>query len=246
MTTFLSRFAMVFLLTVFTYNATAQTGSNIKCGMATGYPPFQFIENNQPTGFDYDVLTRVLQQVNQELYLVADTWDEVVNHLRFAELDCVTGMEINPLREKYFDFTIPYYFRYTTVFVKEDSKDIEIVRDLYGKKISGDKHSLTETIWQEKHIKDNFRLIQTESKEQAMLMLANGETTAAIMPRSVGLYLAKQYGVKVKIVQSNYRGTPVAIAVRKGNKVLLDKLNSALQTLLSSGQLDTLQSNYQD
>lgn len=79
-----------------------------------------------------------------------------------------------------------------------------------------------------------------------MLMLANGETTAAIMPRSVGLYLAKQYGVKVKIVQSNYRGTPVAIAVRKGNKVLLDKLNSALQTLLSSGQLDTLQSNYQD
>lgn len=104
--------------------------------MATGYPPFQFIENNQPTGFDYDVLTRVLQQVNQELYLVADTWDEVVNHLRFAELDCVTGMEINPLREKYFDFTIPYYFRYTTVFVKEDSKDIEIVRDLYGKKLA--------------------------------------------------------------------------------------------------------------
>ncbi|MDE3270419.1 transporter substrate-binding domain-containing protein [Pseudoalteromonas sp. G4] len=240
-----SLFSIILLSSVFSNNAFAKAQSTVKCGMAKGYPPFQFIENNMPTGFDYDVLKQVLSNSQQELMLKADLWDDTVNRLRFDKLDCITGMEISPEREKYFDFTVPYYFRYTSVFVRDELPSIEIVQDLYGKKISGDKHSITETIWQEKHIKDHFRLIQTQSKDQAMQMLATKQTDAAIMPRAVGLYLAKKYNVKVKIVHSNYRGTPVAIAVKKGNKALLDKLNSALKTLIRSEEINTILSDYQ-
>lgn len=78
-----------------------------------------------------------------------------------------------------------------------------------------------------------------------MQMLANKQTDAAIMPRAVGLYLAKKYNVKVKIMHSNYRGTPVAIAVKKGNKALLDKLNSAFKPLIRSEAINAILSDYQ-
>lgn len=242
---FVAFFIFLFVTTALCTQAFAEGKGRITCGMATGYPPFQYLENNQPTGFDYDLLKRVLTDSQQQLELVAAHWDDTVNRLRFNSIDCVTGMEVTAPRKKYFDFTVPYYFRYTAVFVRDELPSIEIVQDLFSKKISGDKHSITETIWQEKHIKDHFRLVQTQSKEKAMQMLASGKTDAAIMPKAVGLYLAKKYNVKVKIVHSNYRGTPVAIAVKKGNAKLLNKLNSALKPLIESGEVNTLLVGYQ-
>lgn len=68
---------------MFKNNAFAKVQSNVKSGMATGYSPFKFIENNTPTGFDYDVLKQVLSNSQQEFMLMADLWADTVKSPAF-------------------------------------------------------------------------------------------------------------------------------------------------------------------
>ncbi|WP_415901361.1 transporter substrate-binding domain-containing protein [Neptuniibacter sp. QD29_5] len=189
----------------------------ILCGMATGYPPFQYVEQNKLTGIDVDVIKLIAKRGNLNLSIKHGHWDDIVSLLRFSELDCVIGMEINEFRLKYFDFSYPYYNRYTAIFVKTDRADITQVSDLHGQLISGDRHSLIENNWTNQRVRDSFRIMQTDSKRESMSLLNKDLISAAIMPRSVGYYLSKDIGIRVKVLELSEQGTPVGISVKKGN-----------------------------
>ena len=73
-----------------------------------------------------------------------------------------------------------------------------------------------------------------------MRLLKSGKFSAMIAPKKVGLYLAKKLYVEVKIIAEVEPGTPVAIAVKKGNLQLLNMLESKLQTLINEGEIHKL------
>ena len=73
-----------------------------------------------------------------------------------------------------------------------------------------------------------------------MRLLKEGFFVAMIAPKEVGLYLAKQFDVKVKILDEVVEATPVGIAVKKGEADLLDSLETALQELIKEGKIQEL------
>lgn len=77
-----------------------------------------------------------------------------------------------------------------------------------------------------------------------MRLLKSGKFSAMIAPKEVGLYLAKKLYVEVKIIAEVEPGTPVAIAVKKGNFQLLNMLESKLQTLIKEGEIHKLQQDW--
>jgi len=89
-------------------------------------------------------------------------------------------------------------------------------------------------------VKDLIRLRQTDSKEESMNLLKSGEVTAVIAPKEVGLYLAKKLNVNVSIIEELKQGSPVGIAVKKGNTQTLNILNKALKQLIQNGDIDKL------
>lgn len=210
------------------------------CGLATGFPPYQFQEQDRPAGFDVEVIRLIAKRTGLDIQLRQDKWDDVINFLRFGKIDCVIGMEINPLRTRYFDFTVDYYKRHDVVFVRADNPNVNRVEDLFSRVISGDRHSFVETYWRGLGIIQKMRVMQPESKEKAMQLLFDGRTEAAIMPRGVGVYLAKKLNLKVRILDSPDPGSPVAIAVKKGNVALQAMLNHGLQSLIKDGEIDRL------
>ncbi len=217
---------------------------NYVCGIASGFPPYQFQENGVAIGFDADLTRLLAKKLNIKIIFLQDDWDHVVNKLRFGKIDFIAGMEINMLRKKLFDFTQPYYHRYDVVLIKEEDKEIHRVEDLYNKLITGDRHSFIELYWGEKGIKNKIRIMQTENKRKSMELLHSGKTRAAIMPKAVGHYLGKQMGVKIKILINPDPGSPVAIAVKKGNNELLEQLDTALQGLIRAGKIKDLRNNW--
>ncbi|WP_415898477.1 transporter substrate-binding domain-containing protein [Neptuniibacter sp. QD48_11] len=235
--------ALLFLL--MPLSGLANEDDPILCGMAIGYPPFQYLEQNKYSGIDVDVIKLIAKRGNLNLSIKHGHWDDIVSLLRFSELDCVIGMEINELRLKYFDFSYPYYNRYTAIFVKADRTDLTEVNDLYGQIISGDRHSLIENNWTNQRVRDSFRIMQTDSKRESMNLLNKDLIAAAIMPRSVGYYLAKDIGIRVKIIELSEQGAPVGISVKKGNSELLNALNRNLHQLIKEGEIDKLFSTYQ-
>ncbi|MCG9737384.1 transporter substrate-binding domain-containing protein [Shewanella insulae] len=228
------------LLLCLSLTAAAQQATPIRCGVATGFPPYQFGHQGDTQGFDADVARLIFKRLGMPFQFKQQPWDLVFNELRFGNIEVIAGMEINDLRTKFFDFTRPYYHRYDVIFILEDNQEITKVEDLHNELVSGDRHSYIETHWKELGTLYNFRIIGTQTKAQSMELLKAGKIEAAIMPKAVGLYLAQQMGVGVKILDNPDPGSPVAFAVKKGNIELLAKIDDALNSFIEEGEIERL------
>lgn len=221
--------------------AEAQT---LVCGIAAGYPPYQFQRQGQPAGMDAEVAMAVARRLGMDLEFLQGEWDHVLNQLRFGNIDFIAGMEINGVRRQLFDFSPVYYHRRDALFVRENDIQIRQVKDLYNQIITGDRHSFLERRWQELGIKSKIRIMHVPTKKRAMELLASERTRAAIMPGAVGKFLAGQMELPVRILTQSEAGSPVALAVKRGNAPLMEKLSRALVELMDSGALGQISSRW--
>ena len=232
---------VLFLLLLLLFHppgASAQD-SPLTVGAASGFPPYQFVLQGEPAGFDTDVARAVAKRLGRQASFVQGEWDNVVSLLRIGRIEVIVGMEVNEFRRTYFDFSTPYSRRHDAVFVLAASR-ARAVEDLFGQIITGDRHSFVELLWREKDIHRRIRISQTGSKEEAMHLLAAGKTAAAIMPLEVGRYLATKMGIDVRVLSNPDPGSEVAIALRKGQPRLKAELDAALADIRDSGELDAI------
>jgi ABC-type amino acid transport substrate-binding protein len=208
-------------------------------GVASGFPPYQYAIEGQPAGLDVEVARAVAARLGMEPRFVQSDWDSVVGMLRIGRIDIIAGMEVNEFRQAYFDFTRPYVKRHDVVFIRADSPAGK-VEDLYGQRVTGDRHSYVELLWRREGIHSHIRITQAATKEEAMRLLAEGRTAAAIMPLEVGRFLARESGVGVKVLVNPDPGSDVAIAVGKGRTRLRDDADAAITGMLEGGQLDAI------
>ncbi|TDT89743.1 amino acid ABC transporter substrate-binding protein (PAAT family) [Pseudodesulfovibrio indicus] len=208
------------------------------CGMALGYPPYQYLdEGGEPDGLDVEVARMVFERMGAKPAFEPGIWDNVVASLRLDRLDCVAGMEINDERRVFFDFTTPYYSRRVVLFVRAEDRSINGLKDLHLKAVAGDRHSFVERRLQEEGLLRTVRIVKTRTKDESMRMLLQGNVIAVIAPRAVGLSLARRYGMAVRVIDVGDPGSPVGFAVAKGNAELRDRMENALRELEQSGLL---------
>ncbi len=212
----------------------------LSCGIALGFPPYQYRDDSQAVGFDADVARLVLARLDHQCQFVQEPWDQILNRLRYGKLELVVGMEINDQREKYFDFTTPYMTRQSVVLVNAQTSRVQRVDELFGQFIAGDRSSKIEQLWQEQGIRTRFRIRELDSKSAAMAFLKSGRAQAAIMPMEVGVYLAREHQLTVRVLAEPRVDTPVAIAVEKGNQTLRQQLDGAVRELIASGEIAAL------
>lgn len=221
------------------------SAADIICGVAEGFPPYQYREDNQVCGFDADVIKLVFAKMNVSATFYQDNWDKVVGTLLYSDkIDCVTGMGINNTRKKQFLFTIPYHTRKEVIFILADNDSIKTIEDLHHKVVTGDRHSYIEEYLTDLGLRRSIRMPQLKTKEEAVLHLKMRKSDAAVMPLEVGYYLSGKLGVDIKILASPDPGTPVAIAVQQKDQELLHLFNEVLTELISSGQIDSLRQHW--
>ncbi len=217
----------------------ATAGEELRCGVASGFPPYQFSLDGEPAGFDVDVARAVCARLGLTPRFEQGDWDNVINLLRFGSLDIIVGMEVNAFRGELFDFSAPYATRHDVVFVLANSTASR-EEDLFGGVVTGDRHSFVELHWQERGIHRNIRVTQTGTKAEAMQSLAEGRSLAAIMPLEVGRHLAREQGLAVRVLLEPDPGSDVAIALPKDRPELRQRLNEALEALRAGGELESL------
>lgn len=225
--------------------ASAEQGDRLVCGIAEGYPPYQFtLRNGEPAGIDVEVIRKVAERLGKTIEFRQGPWDRILTELRLGRLDCISGMEINQHRKMLFDFTSPYYKRTVAVFVLHDSH-IRSLFDLEGRVITGDRHSYVELHFAALGIKNKIRIHQTRSKEQSIQLLKKGEVVAMVAPKAVAYYLADQYGIKLRVLDAPDPGSPVGIAFEKGKTEMRIEVEQALTDLREEGGLDSIISKWQ-
>lgn len=154
-------------------------------------------------------------------------------------------MTITEERKKVVDFSMPYWTADQSIIVKADS-DLTITV-LFGKYRIGVQTGTTGDLWCTENLVEKGLLPERNLKRYDTFILAlsdllNGNIDAIVLDSPVANRFAATKPVKV--VGIIVTGEQYGIAVRKGNKELLDKINQALKTLIETGKINELIDKY--
>ncbi|CDL79052.1 arginine ABC transporter substrate-binding protein [Xenorhabdus cabanillasii] len=230
------------LLSSITLSATAAEKQTLRFATEATYPPFEFIdENNKIQGFDVDLANAMCKKIHAECTFTNQAFDSLIPSLKFRRVDVlIAGIDITPDRQKQVDFTDTYYDN-SAIFVTVKGKYSQVA-NLKGKQIGTQNGTTHQKYLMEQHKELNS--VPYDSYQNAILDLKNGRIDAIFGDTAVvnvWLKKNKELGtIGKKVTDKNYFGTGLGIAVRKGNTVLLNKLNQALAEIKQDGTYDTI------
>ena len=165
----------------------------------------------------------------------------LIPSLQNAQADFViAAMYISDARKQVVDFADPYMDTGMVLVVRTENTTIKTSKDLAGKTV-GVKTGATSEVEAQK-IKDSGINITIKSYKETvdyMLDLENGRLDAAINDLLNQLEYNKT-SPKVKIIGDPFTKAQLGIAVKKGDKELVDLINTVLKELKTSGEADKM------
>lgn len=217
------------------------------------FPPFEYIENNQPSGFDIDLMNGILHQSSASANFIDTRFSNLIPGLEGKKFDAViSGMYITAERLQKVDM-VPYFKSTESVTVLSNSNYKPKVRDdLCGKTIATQKGSLypdqLNQISQESCLtkgKAAITVREFDTSPQAVQAVLAKAADAQYDDSSVARNTVKKLNGKVKITSTEpFFPFIGGIAVRKGDKVTYNLINDGLQKLKQSGEYDILIKKY--
>ena len=231
----------------------APTGEKkvLKVAMECGYAPYNWTQPDDSNGavpiqdsadyaYGYDVMMakHIAEQLGYELQIVKLDWDSLVPAVQSGMVDCViAGQSITSERLEMVDFSEPYYYASIVGLVKSDGKyaDAAGLSDLAGATCT----SQLGTIWYDiclPQIQDAEIQPAQESAPAMLVALESGRTDLIVTDMPTAMAACVAYP-DMKLLDFTGTGDDfevseeeinIGISVQKGNKELLDGINSVL------------------
>lgn len=209
------------------------------------FPPFDSTDDQGNfVGFDYDLLAAIGEDQGFTFEVTNMEFDALIPALTSDQGDIIAaGMNCDdPARWELVDFSNAYYDSGIVLLVKADNEDINGVEDLkptdkVASQIGTTASEFAKDLEKEGKIAET--VIINEFTACAM-QIVNGDVIAATADKPLAEYLVKAYDGKLKIVGEPMDAEGYGFAVQKGNKELLDKINTGLQNMIDNGTYDKL------
>ncbi len=201
-----------------------------------GYPPFNFYnEQDEVVGFDVDTGLAIAQELGVILNYETSAWDGLIDGLKSGHYDAILGsMAITEDRLKEVSFTVPYYYSGAQLIVRVDA-GISNPMDMLGKDIA----VATGTTFADDVISLGGNPVFYEDDNQTLAELLAGRVDGVITDRLVAIQGMKSMigGDQLMMVGDLLRTEQMALAVRKTDEELLEKLNEIINELHWSGRM---------
>jgi len=216
-----------------------QIKKNGKLILATGnYRPFEYHDEktNKIVGYDIDVAEAIAKKIGVPLEVTEMQFTGLIPSLQNGQADLViAAMYITPVRKEVVDFADPYMDTGMVVAVRKDDTAIKGPNDLSGKVVGVKTGATSEKIAQDMNEKGAKITIKSYKETVDYLLdLQNGRLDAAINDLLNQLEYNKA-NPNVKIVGEPFTKAQLGIAVKKGDKELLDLVNEVLKELKQNG-----------
>lgn len=213
-------------------------------GTSADYPPFEFHKmingKDEIVGFDIEIAKYIADQLGVELEIKDMDFDKLLGGLSTGMLDIViAGMNATPERQEEANFTDVYYKSNHSVLIhKEDADKITTMEDLKGKSIGVQIGTVQENM--AKTSIENADVLSLTTNPEIIMNLKTRKIDCAIMEDLVAKSFAKENDdlMVVESISIDPGGEGVAIALKKGNDELTEKLNEILADAKSKGLLD--------
>ena len=222
----------------------AEARDLLRVGTEPTFAPFEFLDTKTKdyTGFDMDLVRAVGQKAGYDVEILNMGFDALIPALMTGTVDVVAaGVSITPDRLKRVDFTTPYYTSGVSMLIqKSDAEKYKTLDDLKGQRIA--VQIGTTGADKAKDI-EGAKVSSFNTTSEAFMDLLSHNSAAVVLDRPVlGYYLKNQpKAAKVLTIPPFIADAEeFGFCVKKGNTVLLEKLNKAYAELKAEGELDKI------
>ncbi|GGW22905.1 MULTISPECIES: glutamate ABC transporter substrate-binding protein [Streptomyces] len=223
--------------------STSGGGDKIKIGIKYDQPGLGLKEpDGSFSGFDVDVATYVAKELgyepNQITFVETKSADRE-NALSRGDVKFIAATySINDERAKKVDFAGPYLLAHQDLLVKKDS-DIAKGADLNGKNLCSVTGSTSAQNVRDK-IAPKANLKQLGGYSECIAALQSGSVDAVTTDDSIlaGFAAQDKYKGQFKLVGEKLSNENYGVGVKKGDKATVDKINAALEKMVSDGAWD--------
>jgi polar amino acid transport system substrate-binding protein len=157
----------------------------------------------------------------------------------------IAGMTATEERAQSVDFSDTYFTASQVMVVSPDNEDITKAEDLKNDKSVGVVLGFTgDGIVTDALAIPEEKITRANRAIDIVQDVKNNKLDAVVVDSATGKALAEKNGLKVVEDPSVFDTEEYAIAVKKGNKELLDQINKVLDEMKANGEIDALAEQY--
>lgn len=200
-----------------------------------GFAPYEYYDNNKIVGVDVEIAKEIASALGKKLVIKDVYFDAIINEIKSGKADfALAGMSVYEERKKQVDFSNTYIISKQIVIVRNDS-DIKNISQINNKKIAVQLGTIADS-----YVTDN-NITKDIVRQKKYLSMAEdlkaGKVDLIIMDELPGKKIVENNENLIIldgfVFEDNY-----AIAVKKGNTQLLNKINEVIDNLKNSGKID--------
>ncbi len=213
-------------------------------GSDCDYPPFIWMEGEQPTGFEYDLLKAMCDEMGLELnFLPPQKFDTLVPSITAGgKMDvAVSSITVTDARMEEVDFTEAYCDSNQSIAVLKDSGYTS--REDLADKVIGVQSGTTGEEWAKENMPD-ATITPFDDQSSAFAALVAGKVDAVCQDLPISQYMIANAYPECEIIEEVPTGEQYAMAVSKKNPALLAALDEALAAEFANGTVDDLYEEY--
>ncbi|PSW19803.1 ABC transporter substrate-binding protein [Photobacterium sanctipauli] len=216
------------------------------------YPPFNYKDaSGTPQGFDIEIADALCAEAQLKCEWVAQSWDGLIPSLLSRKSDVImASMRITEERKERVLFTDKYY-QTPARFVAAESASVTISEQgLEGKRIGVQLGTI-----HDRYVTDMYgdvaNIRRYNGQDEVYLDLESGRLDAVFgnSDQLALAFLEKERGegfefVGDAVTDKAYIGEGTALALRKNDKQLAEKFNSAIEAIRENGTYDKIAAKY--
>ncbi|MCL1913624.1 MAG: transporter substrate-binding domain-containing protein [Eubacteriaceae bacterium] len=213
------------------------------------YPPMEFKEGDELTGFDVEMIKAIGEELGLEIVFREVGWDGIFLGLEGKQYDIIcSSVSITQQRidDKKMSFTDPYMNNGQYIIINKDATDIVQLSDLEGMKV-GVQSATTADEACRKYLETpgsvQYTLQPYDAVNVTLLALEAGQLDAVVCDAVVAMAFVNSSD-KFAISTAKMTNEPIAIAVGYGNEELISRLNEAIAAIKAKGVLSELSIKY--
>jgi polar amino acid transport system substrate-binding protein len=232
--------------------ARAEEPRTIRIATEGAYPPFNFLDNNEPQGFEIDLAKALCDAMAVTCTFAIHEWDGIVKGLIGKEYDAIiSSLEITERRKTRIAFSKRYYF-IPPAFIGHKESDLRDVSpaDLTGKTIGTTEGSHHFAYLEAHYPKSELRSFA--KLEEANLDLLTRRIELVLGDKLVlSRFLKSREGSCCRFiadapVDPAYYGDGIGVGLRKEDKDLKEMFNRAIDRVKTDGTYDRIRAKYFD
>ena len=200
-----------------------------------GFAPYEYYDGGEVVGVDVDIAKEIAKYLGKTLVVKDIAFDSIINEVKTGKADFgAAGISYSEDRAKNVDFSINYSVSKQVVIVSNNS-NINNVNNISNKKIAVQLGSIADTF-----VTENFKnasIVRQKKYLAAIEDLKAGKVDCVVMDELPAKEIvASNSGIK--ILDGSLTNDSYGMVVKKGNKELLDAINTVLENLKNEGKID--------